>query len=133
LNPHVSVSSLATPMLVPMIEEGFIFDDMSNAIIRTYLSKPEISHIDSLVLGCTHYPIIKNQISKYYNFKVDVIDSSRIVANHLRNILMGMNLLNTVSSGVSKFLVSDYTDYFQAISKLFFEEEIKLEKVSLWN
>jgi glutamate racemase len=133
LNPHVSVSSLATPMLVPMIEEGFIFDDISNAIIRTYLSKPEISHIDSLVLGCTHYPIIRNQISKYYNFKVDVIDSSRIVANHLRNILMGMNLLNTVSSGVSKFLVSDYTDYFQAISKLFFEEEIKLEKVSLWN
>jgi glutamate racemase len=133
LNPHLTVSSLATPMLVPMIEEGFIFDDISNAIIRTYLSKPEISHIDSLVLGCTHYPIIRNQISKYYNFTVDVIDSSKIVATHLRKILDHEKLLNPATSGTSKFLVSDYTDYFQAISKLFFEEEIKLEKISLWN
>jgi glutamate racemase len=132
-NPHVVVSSLATPMLVPMIEEGFIFDDISNAIIRTYLSRPEISQIDSLILGCTHYPIIKNQISKYYNFSVDVIDSSRIVANHLRKILSDSNLLSQAVSGQNRFLVSDYTDYFQAISKLFFEEEIKLEKVSLWN
>ncbi len=132
LNPHVTVSSLATPMFVPMIEEGFIFDDISNAIIRTYLSKPEISYIDSLVLGCTHYPIIRNQISKYYNFTVDVIDSSKIVANHLRKILSHEGMLNTATSGASKFLVSDFTDYFQAISKLFFEEEIKLEKVSLW-
>jgi glutamate racemase len=132
-NPHVSVFSLATPMLVPMIEEGFIFDDISNAIIRTYLSKPEISQIDSLILGCTHYPIIKNQISKYYNFSVDVIDSSRIVANHLRKILSDRDLLSKAASGQNRFLVSDYTDYFQAISKLFFEEEIKLEKVSLWN
>ena len=85
-NPHVSVASLATPMLVPMIEEGFIFDDISNAIIRSYLSKPELAQIDALILGCTHYPIIKNQISKYFNFEVDVIDSSRIVANHLRNL-----------------------------------------------
>jgi glutamate racemase len=133
MNPHISVSSLATPMLVPMIEEGFIFDDISNAIIRTYLSKPEISQIDSLILGCTHYPIIKNQISKYYNFGVDVIDSSRIVANHLRKILGEQKLLSNAGSGYNRFLVSDYTDYFQAISKLFFEEEIKLEKVSLWN
>ena len=81
-------------MLVPMIEEGFIFDDISNAIIRTYLSKPEISQIDALILGCTHYPIIKNQISKFYNFEVDVIDSSRIVANHLRNLLIANNQLN---------------------------------------
>jgi glutamate racemase len=132
-NPHVSVSSLATPMFVPMIEEGFIFDDISNAIIRTYLSRPEISNIDSLILGCTHYPIIKNQISKYYNFSVDVIDSSRIVANHLRKILSDRDMLNQAVSGQNRFLVSDYTDYFQAISKLFFEEEIKLEKVSLWN
>ncbi|MBN2273498.1 MAG: glutamate racemase [Bacteroidales bacterium] len=132
-NPHLNVSSLATPMLVPMIEEGFIFDDISNAIIRTYLSKPEISSIEALILGCTHYPIIRNQISKYYNFAVDVIDSSRIVASHLREILTEKNLLSPSSSGTCKFLVSDYTDYFQAISKLFFDESLKLEKVSLWN
>lgn len=133
INPHLSVASLATPMLVPMIEEGFIFDDISNAIIRTYLSKPELNNIDTLILACTHYPIIKNQISKYYNFRVDVIDSSRIVANYLRNLLTENDLLNPSAKGKNRFLVSEYTDYFQTISKLFFEEEIRLEKINLWN
>jgi len=132
-NPHVSVASLATPMLVPMIEEGFIFDDISNAIIRSYLSKPELSQIDSLILGCTHYPIIKNQINKYFNFNVDIIDSSRIVANHLRNLLTEKGELNSDAHPKHRFLVSDFTDNFQIISKLFFEEEIELEKVNLWS
>jgi glutamate racemase len=131
-NPHISVASLATPMLVPMIEEGFIFDDISNAIIRTYLSKPELSQIQALILGCTHYPIIKNQINKFFDFEVDIIDSSRIIANHLRNILMAGNLLNSYPKPSHKFYVSDFTDYFQVISKLFFEEQIVLEKVNLW-
>jgi glutamate racemase len=132
-NPHLSVASLATPMLVPMIEEGFIFDDISNAIVRSYLSRPELSQIDSLILGCTHYPIIKNQINKFYNFKVDVIDSSKIVANHLRKVLSERKQLNDSSSEPKhRFLVSDFTDYFQAISKLFFEEEIELEKVNIF-
>lgn len=131
-NPHISVASLATPMLVPMIEEGFIFDDISNAIIRTYLSKPELSQIQALILGCTHYPLIKNQISKFFNFGVDVIDSSRIVANHLRNLLVTHDQLNQNPNPVHRFLVSDFTDSFQLISKLFFEENITLEKVNLW-
>src|SRR5512145_1601170 len=109
-NPHVSVASLATPMLVPMIEEGFIFDDISNAIIRSYLSKPDFEHIDSLILGCTHYPIIKNQINKFFNFNVDVIDSSKIVANHLRNLLTEKNELNNDTNPRHRFLVSDFTD-----------------------
>jgi glutamate racemase len=131
-NPHISVASLATPMLVPMIEEGFIFDDISNAIIRSYLSKPDFEHIDSLILGCTHYPIIKNQINKFFNFNVDVIDSSKIVANHLRNLLTEKDELNNDPNPRHRFLVSDFTDYFQVISKLFFEEVIELEKVNLW-
>jgi len=132
-NPHLAVASLATPMLVPMIEEGFIFDDISNAIIRSYLSRDELAHIDALILGCTHYPIIKNQISKYYNFKVDIIDSSRLLANHLRHLLAGANNLSHTNNPVNRFQVSDFTDYFQAISRLFFEETITLEKVNLWN
>lgn len=131
-NPHLSVASMATPMLVPMIEEGFIFDDISNAIIRSYLSKPELEQIDALILGCTHYPIIKNQISKYYNFEVDVIDSSRIVANSLRNLLIENRQLSSKPKPIHRFLVSDFTEYFQVISRLFFEENIVLEKINLW-
>jgi glutamate racemase len=131
-NPHLSVASFATPMLVPMIEEGFIFDDISNAIIRSYLSKSELNNIDALILGCTHYPIIKNQISRYFNFEVDIIDSSRIVANYLRDLLSAKSLLGTNPSPEHEFLVSDFTENFQVISKLFFEENIILKKVNLW-
>jgi glutamate racemase len=132
-NPHVSVASLATPMLVPMIEEGFIFDDISNAIIRSYLSKSDLAQIQALILGCTHYPIIKNQINKFFNFEVDVIDSSKIVANHLRMILEKNELLSNTANPIHKFYVSDFTDSFQVISKLFFEESIALEKINLWS
>ncbi len=124
-NPHITVASLATPMLVPMIEEGFIFDDISNAIIRSYLSNPELAQIEALILGCTHYPIIKNQISKFFNFGVAIIDSSRIVANHLRNLLATNNQLNQNQNQNQhqnqnqnpqhRFLVSDFTDNFQVI------------------
>lgn len=127
------VVSLATPLLVPMIEEGFIFDDISNAIIRSYLSQETLNHIDTLILGCTHYPIIKNQISKYYDFSVNVIDSAMVVAQHVREVLREKGLLNMDDKlKPNEFYVSDFTDYFGKISRMFFEEEISLQKVDLW-
>ena len=131
-NDRIKVSSLATPLLVPMIEEGFIFDNISNAIIHNYLSRDEINGIDSLILGCTHYPIIKNQISKFYNFKVDILDSAKLVASYLYGILSHQQLLTNKRSGNDKFYVSDYTDYFKVISRMFFDEEIELEKLDFW-
>ena len=56
---HANVFSLATPLLAPMIEEGFVYDDISNAIIRAYLSQqPQFAQLDCLILGCTHYPVV---------------------------------------------------------------------------
>ncbi len=132
-SPDKTVVSLATPLLVPMIEEGFIFDDISNAIIRTYLSDKVLGGIEALILGCTHYPIIKNQINKFFNFNIEVIDSGKIVANLLRDILEKNNLLNTGGKNNDLFFVSDYTPYFEKIAKLFFEKDIKLEKADIWN
>jgi glutamate racemase len=129
----VVVSSMATPLLVPMIEEGFIFDDISNAIIRNYLSRREISDIQTLILGCTHYPIIKNQISKFYNFDIDIVDSGKIVANSLQTLLKENDLMNeTKRASGNKFYVSDLTRYFKQIARMFFEEEIDLVKLNIW-
>jgi glutamate racemase len=132
LKPSLQVSSMATPLFVPMIEEGFIFDDISNAIIRSYLSKPELDGIDSLILACTHYPIIMNQISRFFNFNVDVLDSAKIVAEHLKKVLREANLLNAESDQEHKFYVSDHTDYFGIIAKMFFGDRIDLEKIDIW-
>lgn len=131
--PNTGVVSVATPLLVPMIEEGFIFDDISNAIIRTYLSNDSLSGIDALVLGCTHYPIIKNQISKFFNFNVEVVDSGREVSHILRDILEKNNLLNDTGKVRDQFFISDYTPYFEKIARMFFEGEINLQKADIWS
>jgi glutamate racemase len=130
--PGTTVISLATPMFVPMIEEGFIFDDISNAIIRTYLSHDSLQGIEALILGCTHYPIIKNQISKFFNFNIEVIDSSRIVSVLLRETLERNNLLNDTGVAHDQFFVSDFTSYFAKIAGMFFEGDINLIKSDIW-
>jgi glutamate racemase len=130
---ETTVVSLATPLLVPMIEEGFIFDDISNAIIRAYLSDPSLKGIQALILGCTHYPIIKNQISKIFNFNLDIVDSARIVADTLRNALEKNNLLNPGGKVKDQFFISDYTAYFEKIARMFFEGEINLKKADIWS
>ncbi len=132
-SPGTSIVSLATPLFVPMIEEGFIFDDISNAIIRTYLSDKSLAGIQALILGCTHYPIIRNQISKFFNFNVEVVDSARIVSAILREVLEKNNLLNDSEIVKDQFFISDYTDYFEKIARMFFEGEINLSKADIWN
>lgn len=129
------IVSLATPLLVPMIEEGFIFDDISNAIIRTYLSDKKLSDLNALVLGCTHYPLIRNQISKFYDFNIEVVDSARVVALELRKMLENNNLLNSGNTAEKdKFFVSDYTSYFEKIARMFFEgRNINLTIADIWS
>jgi glutamate racemase len=132
-SPLTTVVSMATPLFVPMIEEGFIFDDISNAIIRAYLSNESLAGIQALILGCTHYPIIKNQISKIFNFNVEVVDSARIVSMILRDTLERNNLLNDSGPVKDQFFISDYTTYFEKIAKMFFEGEIDLKKADIWS
>jgi glutamate racemase len=132
-SPGTSVISMATPLLVPMIEEGFIFDDISNAIIRAYLSNHTLDGIQALILGCTHYPIIKNQISKIFNFNVEVVDSAKIVSLLLKDTLERNNLLNSRGKSADQFFISDYTPYFEKIARMFFEGEINLKKADIWS
>ena len=132
--PSATVVSLATPLFAPMIEEGFLFDDISNAIIRSYLSNDTLSGIEALILGCTHYPIIKNQIRKIFNFNVEIVDSAKIVSAVLRNMLEKKNLLNNGQEITNdKFFVSDYTTYFEKIARMFFESQINLIKADIWS
>ena len=131
--PSAEVISKATPLFVPMIEEGFIDDEISNAIIHAYLSDNRFAGIHTLILGCTHYPIIRRQIERFFNFKVDVIDSGDIVANELKNRLQERELLNPDNgSDKHEFYVSDFTEFFEKISRMFFEEEVHFEKLDFW-
>jgi len=126
------VSSLATPLLAPMIEEGFINEKISHTIIASYLANKKLSNIDHLILACTHYPLIHNEIKTYYNSSVNVIDSSGIVAKHIADSLKNKNLLNNTLESKHYFYVSNYTKSFEQSAKFFFKENIKLEEVNLF-
>ncbi len=127
-----SFQSLATPLLVPMIEEQFVQNNISEDIISAYLSNEKLNNIEALILGCTHYPIIKDEIEKYYGAQVKVIDSAQRVAETLKAYLLDNNLLNEGNAAQDKFLVSDYTEAFEKAAQFFFGEEIHLDKCALW-
>ena len=126
------VISLETPLLAPMIEEGFFNQEISLAIIKNYLSNKNLKEIDSLILACTHYPLIKKQIIEYYNNQVEVIDSSSIIANYIKNELEKMNMLNTNNKSSYNFIVSNLTESFSKSASFFFKDKISLQELDIW-
>jgi len=132
LNLDIELRSLATPLLVPMIEEGFNHNQITDCVINEYLQNELLQNIDALILGCTHYPLIKDHIDHYYNQKVDIIDSSEVVAKALKGFLEYHNLFNQAKKESMKFYISDFTKSFADTAKRFFQEEVHLEHYPLW-
>ncbi|EON77603.1 Glutamate racemase [Lunatimonas lonarensis] len=132
LQAGIAFSALATPLLAPMIEEGFQRDEVSDAIIHSYLGYEPFREIRALVLGCTHYPLIKKQIADYFAHQVHVIDSSEIVAQAVKAFLHSKGLLNELPPRPDRFLVSDFTSSFQHATSLFFGSSVRLERYPLW-
>jgi len=127
------ISSLATPLLAPMIEEGFINEDISHTIIANYLSNKQLADIDHLILACTHYPLIHQEIKDYYKGTVNVIDSANIVVEHIYKQLKNDNLLNENNQTEHHFYVSNYTESFEKSAQFFFQEDLKLKEIKLWD
>jgi glutamate racemase len=133
LEKNITVQSLATPLLAPMIEEGFFNNQISHEIIAQYLGDPSLSSIEALILACTHYPLIKSEIDQYYQGKMKILDSSETVAMALRNYLEREGLLSEEKILDHRFMVSDYTESFEASARMFFNQTVHLEKHSLWD
>ena len=131
---NIQLHSLATPLLAPMIEEGFFNNQISHEIIVQYLADESLKNIEALILACTHYPLIKSEIKAVYEGRVTILDSSEVIAKALKLHLEDQRLLNQGDSPPHhQFLVSDYTDSFEASARMFFHESVQLERHSLWN
>jgi len=131
-NKKLEVASLATPLLVPMIEEGFFNNKISRSIIASYLSSRKLNKIDSLILACTHFPLIKPEIEEYYHKKINIIDSAGVVAEYVRSVLKEHHLLSKNRKPEHHFYVSDFTRSFEESTKNFFRSKIHLEEVQMW-
>lgn len=125
-NKHIKVQELATPLFVPVIEEGLTNTDISKAVIDNYMSNKKLVDIDSIILGCTHYPLIEKEIADYFDGKVQVIDSPFVVAHALKDVLMKDDLLSETDP-TYHFYVSDITKNFQKMAKKFFGKDVNLE------
>ncbi|MHA7877750.1 MAG: glutamate racemase [Bacteroidota bacterium] len=124
----IRLRALATPLLVPMSEAGFT-QDISQEIIHSYLESPVLRHIKALILGCTHYPIIKTQIQAFYQHQLSVIDATTMTALYLQRFLVRHQLLSTRLHAEDHFVVSALTANFEKAARLFFGQEVHLEQL----
>ena len=129
LSENVKVIAKACPLFVPAVEEGILDGKLVDQIIKTYLDDFE-KEIDTLILGCTHYPLLKSAIGEIYT-NLNIVDPARETALDLKEILEEKNLLknDATKNKEVKYYVTDGKDKFKEIGIMFLDENI--EKVEL--
>ena len=133
LNPRLKVYEKACPLFVPLAEEGWIDHKVTGLIAKEYLAEFREKKIDSLILGCTHYPILKDVISRAVGKNVKLVDSGTPAARLVEDYLNGRGLRNqSVHQGESEFFVSDVPAKFKEIAERFLGRKIShIHKVEL--
>lgn len=133
LKPSLEVFSLATPLLAPMIEEGLVQGPLCQSILQNYFSHPGFNDIDAVLLACTHYPIIKQQIASFFSDRIAIIDSGQLTAAAVKNTLLKNHLLQSLpASEPHHFYVSDLTESFVQSTSLFYGKALKLDVYEMW-
>jgi glutamate racemase len=124
-NEKVKVFSLACPLFVPLVEEGYVEKEATHLIAEDYLKTLIDVDIDTLVLGCTHYPLLKKVISRVMGPGVRLVDSAEETAREVAAVLSLKNLLRPATNDVThKFYVSDVPGRFSEIVHQFLGQGI---------
>jgi glutamate racemase len=133
LNPSAEVFEKACPLFVPLAEEGWIDHEATRLIAREYLSELREKQIDTLVLGCTHYPILAGIIQEIIGNDVQLIDSGVASAELVKYELDRLNLhTNRFAVGHQEFYVSDIPAKFREIAELFLSKPVEhVHKIEL--
>lgn len=125
LNADLKVFSLACPLFVPLAEEGYIDKEATSLIARDYLQTMKDMGVDTLILGCTHYPLLKSVIAGVMGDNVTLIDSGKETARAAYKALTNLGLLNSrisqspSPSGEHKYFVSDVPEKFSQVATRF--------------
>jgi glutamate racemase len=125
LDPKIKVFSLACPLFVPLVEEGYIEKEATKLIAKDYLLPFKSNGIDTLVLGCTHYPLLKKIIHEVLDDDIVLIDSAEETAQVVYQKLMETQLMREKTANVMhKFYVSDFPERFHQVAKHFLGDQI---------
>ncbi|MGD8881909.1 MAG: glutamate racemase [Desulfobacterales bacterium] len=131
--PAAKVYSIACPLLVPLVEEGWLRKPETAMIIKKYLQPLKTRQIDALILGCTHYPLLKAVIQRKIGRRVHLIDSSISVADDLKRFLENHAEIDKqlAQNGKLTLFVSDVTDQFQKIATMTLKTDATFECVKI--
>lgn len=129
-NGDIKITAEPCPLLVPLAEEGWIKNDIAKQIVQKYLQKFERTNIDSLILGCTHYPLFKPIIKKVlHDPDIEIVDSALSIAEMAKQKLEELSLQKNTGKGSFQCYVSDRPQRFQDLAERFLGTEISDVKI----
>lgn len=112
------IEAIACPLFVPLAEEGWIDHPITDRVIQEYLQPLKDKKIDTLLLGCTHYPLLKKRIQMFLGPHVEILDPGEACAQALKRVL-SQNYLQRTSAGADQFFVSDGPEQFCRLGEAF--------------
>jgi glutamate racemase len=121
----VEVYSRACPLFVPLVEEGWTDNGVVTLTVKNYLASLKHSGIDSLILGCTHYPLLKRAIRAFMGPLTRLVDSAEEVALEVAELLKRQALARTKGQGVHGFFVTDAPERFIKVGRRFLGEKVE--------
>lgn len=133
MDPDVQVHSVPCPLFVPLVEEGWASSSVTEEVARIYLKPLIDSNIDTLILGCTHYPLIKSVLQKVLGSDIKIVDTAIETAVDVRRVLIEQGLLKMSPTPPShRFFVTDFPQKFEEIADRFLGYPLpNVEHVSL--
>jgi glutamate racemase len=129
LNPGALVTARSCPLFVPLVEEGWLKRPVTRDVASIYLAPLKAAKVDTLIMGCTHYPLLREVIKSVMGRGVLLIDSAKEVAKEARIILASAGLLNSPGRKEKhNFFVSDEPSRFAAVAERFLKKKISCVK-----
>jgi glutamate racemase len=132
LDAGLEIYTRACPLLVPLAEEGWVDGDVPRSVVETYLGSLRRSGIDTLVLGCTHYPLLRPVIAEVMGEGVALVDSAEETAREVAAALAAKGLARAAGAGSTSFFVTDVPDRFVRIGQRFLgtrvESAVRVER-----
>ncbi len=126
INPEIETVAVGCPLFVPLVEAGKTNSDEARAAAREYLAPIKAAGVDTLILGCTHYPLLREVIAEIVGTQVTLIDPGKETAASVKDYLEKNNILSELR-GESKFYVSGDPVTFKKLAGEFLEQEIETE------
>ena len=126
--PDIKIISKACPLFVPLVEEGLVEGEIPLSVAGYYLKGLQSSDIDTVILGCTHYPLLKKVIGAFLGKKITLVDSGNAIARSVAYELNSHKLISTSNKGEVQCFVTDDPKYFDILASRFLHKSITQAK-----